>query len=1230
MRILPKWVGNWPVVLAMTLTSVLMMAGCSGSSFTSSNVTATPAFTPAGGTYNVPQIVTISDATANAILYCTTDGTTPTTSSPQCSQPTTVFKSEFLQAIAVAPGKPASVVASAGYTIDQNNAPIPNFSPSGGTYLSPQTVTISDAVAGANLYYTTDGTVPTASSTLYTAPITISATQTLNAIAVAADFNNSGVASATYTIAPVAAAPTFSIAAGSYTSPQQVGLSDTVSGATIYYTTDGSTPTTKSSVYKGAPITVSKSVTINALAVASGYVNSSVASATYSINLAPAPSPTFSLTLTSLSINEAAAGTTIYYTTNGSAPTTTSAVYGGPITVTQGEVVQALAAGPDYLNSTVSSYVVNFPVASTPTFSLSLNTLTINDATTGATIYYTTNGSTPTTASPVYTGPITVTEGEVVSAIAAGAGLVTSPAETETIAFAPTPEPTFSPANGLSSTVQLTITLSDAAGTTIYYTTDGTTPTTGSPVYSAPFTVTSTTTVKALATATGFSNSSVASATYTIAPGNTALSGSVVSGAAAVKNGEVQLYAAGQSGYGSSGTPLLAQPVAVGSNGAFSFTFNCPAAPGDLVYLVATGGDSGSGPNSSIALTTALGSCNDTANWPASITVNEVTTVASAYALSAFATLDTSGGIAVGAPGTGASCNAADGWLSTGKETCNYIGLTNAFKAVNNLVNFTSATDAYGVAAGSARTYTPAYPTNLAGDPNILNNSTVPTTRINALADMLASCVESSGSGCGGSSKLFGLAQISGGTEPADTLQAALNIAQNPGNNVSNLLSLVSSTLPYSIGTGANALALTGANAPVDLTLALTFTGAGLGVAPNLALSDGTAAIVNGALAIDATGNIWVGASLYNTNFYALDGMMIAEFNALGAPVTSATTLNSANPTYGGYEPEPRQVYSAIKALAIDQSGNLWTSNSQEQVLEISTPLTPSTVPTTPAVQPGTNGLGNLAFDISGDAWFINGNAGELEEFGGADFFNSGVYGNNLTSLTFDSTGALWATAAFANPSSGLNTLDVYQISTSVKNTETIAYDAFPTSTGYGIAQPTLVADGNGNVYGCDPTGKNLDVFKGASTVHTYPINTGRACGSQLVLDGQNHIFAVLDDGAGYPITNFFSGIDEYAIGAITLTLLSPQATGYTGGSSTEAPTLNPDGYYYSTPPLGGGAAIDGSGNLWVLNVDTNGTNPTTFANTSGNVLVEYIGIGAPVVTPASTALANGMLGARP
>jgi chitobiase/beta-hexosaminidase-like protein/NHL repeat-containing protein len=88
---------------------------------------------------------------------------------------------------------------------------------------------------------------------------------------------------------PVAAAatPTFLPAAGVYTSVQSVAISDTTPGAAIYYTTDGTAPTTSSTQYIGA-ITVSQTETIQAIAAATGYANSVVASATYTINLPPA------------------------------------------------------------------------------------------------------------------------------------------------------------------------------------------------------------------------------------------------------------------------------------------------------------------------------------------------------------------------------------------------------------------------------------------------------------------------------------------------------------------------------------------------------------------------------------------------------------------------------------------------------------------------------------------------------------------------------------------------------------------------------------------------------------------------------------------------------------------------------------------------------------------------------------------------------------------------------
>jgi LysM repeat protein len=209
------------------------------------------------------------------------------------SGPITVSATETLEAIAVATGYTNSPVATAAYTIAATALPAPAFSPAPGTYTSPQSVTIGDATAGATIYYTTNGSTPTTSSTVYSGPITVSATETLEAVAVETGYANSAVTTAAYTIAAAALpAPTFSPAAGSYTAAQSVTISDATAGTTIYYTTNGSTPTTSSTVYSG-PITVSATETLQAIAVATGYPNSAVTTAAYtiqsgfSISLAP-------------------------------------------------------------------------------------------------------------------------------------------------------------------------------------------------------------------------------------------------------------------------------------------------------------------------------------------------------------------------------------------------------------------------------------------------------------------------------------------------------------------------------------------------------------------------------------------------------------------------------------------------------------------------------------------------------------------------------------------------------------------------------------------------------------------------------------------------------------------------------------------------------------------------------------------------------------------------------
>ncbi|MGO9009898.1 MAG: chitobiase/beta-hexosaminidase C-terminal domain-containing protein, partial [Bryobacteraceae bacterium] len=166
----------------------------------------------------------------------------------------------------------------------------PTFSPTGGTYTAPQTVTLSSTTSGATIRYTLDGSTPSETAgTVYTVPFGISGTTTVKAIAYATGLTDSSVATATYTIK--AAAPTFSPAGGTYTAPQTVTLSSTTIGATIRYTLDGSTPSETAGTVYTAPFTVSGTTTVKAIAYATGLTDSSVATATYTIKAA---APTFS------------------------------------------------------------------------------------------------------------------------------------------------------------------------------------------------------------------------------------------------------------------------------------------------------------------------------------------------------------------------------------------------------------------------------------------------------------------------------------------------------------------------------------------------------------------------------------------------------------------------------------------------------------------------------------------------------------------------------------------------------------------------------------------------------------------------------------------------------------------------------------------------------------------------------------------------------------------------
>ena len=90
-----------------------------------------------------------------------------------------------------------------------SNVATPTFSPAAGRYTEAQTVTISCATEGTTIYYTTDGTTPTASSTPYTQPILVEKTTTLKAIAVNGDGEESNVATGNYVIGVVSNVKTF-------------------------------------------------------------------------------------------------------------------------------------------------------------------------------------------------------------------------------------------------------------------------------------------------------------------------------------------------------------------------------------------------------------------------------------------------------------------------------------------------------------------------------------------------------------------------------------------------------------------------------------------------------------------------------------------------------------------------------------------------------------------------------------------------------------------------------------------------------------------------------------------------------------------------------------------------------------------------------------------------------------------------------------------------------------
>ena len=681
-----------------------------------------------------------------------------------------------------------------------------------------------------------------------------------------------------------------------------------------------------------------------------------------------------------------------------------------------------------------------------------------------------------------------------------------------------------------------------------------------------------------------------------------AIQGKTHGGQFPVSGATVQIYAALASGagYGAASTPL-GTAVTTDGGGNWSYgSFSC-ASGNDQLYVVSTGGNPGlaAGTNNpALILTAALGPCSNVNNI-SFVFIDEVTTVATEYALAGFST----------------------DYLHVGTSPTNLVGLTNAFATVNNLVN---------IGTGQARTATPAYATGgvsctatpTACTPNDTFRSIVPYDLINSLANVLASCVNTDGVTNPACSNLFAitggsLAMTAGavgdhgvvgigasGTAGAtNTADAALYIAHNPGlpsltlfndTNVANLLALVTSAAPFS-----PQLSIT----PNDLTMTVNFVAGGLGGVKSSSESGATQ------LAIDQKGNVWVPNTLRAT---------VTELNNLGAPLPSTTLINVSTTAYkvptgdvGGY---PAGVGpSDVSTLAIDQTGNVWLAANSYCLAALNQSGQPlagspfssscsaigsvfgvavdaynniwidsetgincvSTAGTTCTGSfPITSGFDDLnsflGADYTGHVWFFDGGNGHFGAYttSGSEFFDS--------SAILDFAGGYQAFGALTGGSG------IYS------------------SAAGGLTVWVSMGPPNQDLQPVELTGGNL----GINSIPTQIFYNTVQGPTGIAADG-NSSYYVADAGAT-PVN-----VSVVTSGELQV---SNGTTGYTGGSALMA---------LDEPS---GVAIDQSGNLWVVNADNANNNAvvvtSTFTGAGGTYygnginaanVTEFVGLAAPV-----------------
>ncbi len=391
-------------------------------SYIESGRVVTPKAEPFDSTFTGSGAITLSTLTSGADIHYTTDGSIPTTASPKYATALQINRTATVKAIAVKSGMQPSPMLEKTYTIIARSeaALKPEADPTGRNFNESIVVRLSTESPGSQILYALNDSVAESGTwPVYSVPLTLKSTTLLRAKTRKSGLLDSDILEEEYVQLPTT--PT-SLPRGDsvFSGFISVELQATPVGAAIYYTLDGSNPlgsnrqpsSTSERYRHGFPILITSSRSLNAVAFLNGHASKDILTNFYLKDGEPLPSPSANPSATPFSdtlsiLLRGPSGSAIHYTLNGSIPNSSSPKYLGiPLVITGSATLQAITVKGGFPNSKimVERYVfVPADLVANPTGGNYVTGVTVNlsSPTSGAKIFYTTDGRSPLSTSAI-------------------------------------------------------------------------------------------------------------------------------------------------------------------------------------------------------------------------------------------------------------------------------------------------------------------------------------------------------------------------------------------------------------------------------------------------------------------------------------------------------------------------------------------------------------------------------------------------------------------------------------------------------------------------------------------------------------------------------------------------------------------------------------------------------------------------------------------------------------